>query len=78
MILYMIQAILFSRNDFTLQECHDFMKIHDLHPIKKVHKTQYFRFRLMEPDTSRYSYRFKTISPEPKLIRIIVAFNKKY
>ena len=37
-----LQACLFDINDWSTYEARNFLKIHDIIPIKKVHKTKSF------------------------------------
>ena len=37
-----LQACLFDINDWSTEEVRKFLKIHNITPIKKVHKTKHF------------------------------------
>ena len=77
-MLYMnnIQAICFGINDWSTDEARKFLKIHDITPIKKVHKTKSFlRYRILQPNYNKYIYRIKTIQKKP-LIKFILQYNK--
>ena len=72
-MLYMsLQACLFDINDWSTDEARKFLKIHDITPIKKVHKTKSFlRYRILQPNYNKYVYRIKTIQKKP-LIKFIL------
>lgn len=58
-----IQAILFNRNEWTLEETKNYLKHHNIIPIKKVHKTkQFYRYRLINPDSNKYKYYTKKLN----------------
>ena len=50
-MLYMsLQACLFGINDWSTDEARKSLKIHNITPIKKVHKTKSFlRYRILPP-----------------------------
>ena len=71
-----VQAVLFGINDWTCDEARKWLYIHNYIPIKTVHKTSSFlRYRLIEPNYSKYKYRIKTIQKSP-LIKFILQYNK--
>ena len=71
-----LQACLFDINDWSTDEARKFLKIHDITPIKKVHKTKAFlRYRILQPNYNKYIYRIKTIQKKP-LIKFILQYNK--
>jgi len=71
-----LQACLFDINDWSTDEARKFLKIHDITPIKKVHKTKTFlRYRILQPNYNKYIYRIKTIQKKP-LIKFILQYNK--
>ena len=66
-----IQAILLSKDYFSLREANQWIKAHKKRPIKKAHSTiNSYRYRLKEPN-DKYDYRTKIIS---RGINAIVVF----
>ena len=51
-----LQSLLFARDKYTPKEAIEYLKEHDIEPIKKVHKTEhYLRYRITSPkDYKRY------------------------
>ena len=76
-MLYMsLQTCLFDINEWSRDEARKFLKIHNITPIKKVHKTKTFlRYRILQPNYNKYIYRIKTIQKKP-LIKFILQYNK--
>ena len=76
-MLYMsLQASLFDINDWSTDEARKFLKIHNITPIKKVHKTKTFlRYRILQPNYNKKVYRIETIQKSP-LIKFIFQYNK--
>ena len=71
-----LQASLFDINDWSTDEARKFLKIHNITPIKKEHKTKTFlRYRILQPNYNKYIYRIKTIQKKP-LLKIILQYNK--
>ena len=71
-----LQACLFDINDWSTDEARKFLKIHNITPSKKVHKTKTFlRYRILQPNYNKYIYRIKTIQKKP-LIKFILQYNK--
>jgi hypothetical protein len=49
----MIQAVLFDKHIWPLELTESYLKLHNFHPIKKVHETKkYYRYRLHKPSKS--------------------------
>jgi hypothetical protein len=45
-----IQAVLFDKNEYTSKDALQWLKKHELSPIKRVHVTKnYLRYRINEP-----------------------------
>jgi hypothetical protein len=64
----MIQAVLFSRNNFNTRRARQWLRQHNLVPIKRVHKTPgYLRYRIMEPDSAA-SYSTKKVKEGIKIV----------
>ena len=64
-----IQAIVISKDQYTLRDANAWIKRNNFHPIKKVHETMHtYRYRLRQPDESRYEYRMKAIKPGVKAV----------
>ncbi len=60
-----IQAVIFSKSDWTTKDTIKWLKLHGLKPIKRVHKTKnYLRYRIVEPEqfTSYYMYTLPNIN----------------
>jgi hypothetical protein len=60
-----IQAVIFSKSEWTAKDAMKWLKLHGLDPIKKVHKTKnYLRYRIVEPEqfTSYYMYTLPNIN----------------
>jgi len=55
----MIQAILFSRNKWTLRAVKDYCKTHNIKYISYRITDKYYRMRLVNPDYSKYNYRIE-------------------
>jgi len=67
-----IQAILFDKRYFSKNKAKEWMKKHNIKPIKDVHETKYlWRYRLMEPD-SNYKYITKSIFDDKIKLIIVV------
>jgi len=69
------QAVLFNINDWNTNDCRKWLYKHGYTPLKRVHKTSFFRYRLIQPNYNKYIYRIKTIQKYP-LIKIILQYNK--
>ena len=72
-----VQAVLFSINDWNINDCIKWLNNHGYTSLKRVHKTSFFRYRLIQPKYNKYIYiyRIKTIQKYP-LIKIILQGNK--
>ena len=70
-----VQAVLFGINDWNNNDCRKWLNNHDYIPLKRVHKTTFFRYRIIQPSYNKYVYRIKTIQKCP-LIKIILQYNK--
>ena len=55
----MIQAILFKRNKWNLNEINYFLTIHNIKYLSYRITNTYFRVRLKEPDYNNYIYRIR-------------------
>jgi len=63
------QAVIFNKHMYTTQESRDWLRAHDIRPIKRVHETaNYYRYRLARPKRNGTYY---TIQPRDG-IHIIV------
>lgn len=70
-----IQAILFNKYTYTINEAENFIKKYNLKPIKRVHETKkFYRYRLIKPDGKIYNYRLKKINDD---ISFIFQYKKK-
>ena len=57
------QAIIISKEYYSLKSANEWIKSHNFKPIKKVHTTiNYYRYRLKEPNENLYNYRMKHIT----------------
>jgi hypothetical protein len=67
-----IQAILFSKNDFSRAQAMRWLERHNI-PYLKIHTTaQYHRARIFTPRYGRtYSYRTITLSDQPYIRAVI-------
>ena len=66
-----IQAVLLSKDYFSLREANKWIKEHKYRPIKKVHSTiNFYRYRLKEPN-DKYDYRIKILS---RGIKAVIGF----
>ena len=70
-----VQAVIFGINDWNTNDCRKWLHNHDYTPLKRVHKTSFFRYRILQPNYKKYIYRIKTIQKYP-LIKIILQYNK--
>ena len=58
-----IQAFLFSRDEYTKRDVHNFLRRNNIIPIKPIHTTQkYYRCRMIQPNYKKYQYKFGHIS----------------
>ena len=58
-----VQAIIISKEHYSLKSANNWIKLHNLKPIKKVHTTiNVYRYRLKEPNENLYNYRMKHIT----------------
>ncbi len=56
-----IQAVIFSKSEWTTNNARIWLKSHNIIPIKRVHKTKnYLRYRIVEPDQFK-NYYMKTL-----------------
>ena len=56
-ILYMnVQAVLFGINDWNTIDCRKWLYDHGYIPLKRVHITSFFRYRLIQPNYNKYIY----------------------
>ena len=64
-----IQAILLSKEFYDKNQAEAYIKRHKYKPIKKVRiTTQYYRYRIKEPDYDLYDYRTITLKTGVKAI----------
>jgi len=57
-----VQSYLFSKTYYDINDVNDYIKSHDIHPIKKIHETEnMFRVRVQNPDMFK-AFRTKKIS----------------
>jgi hypothetical protein len=64
----MIHSILFDKNYYTIKQTKDYLRLHDMKPIKKVHiTTNFYRYRLIDPKIFK-SFSTKSISPHIKIV----------
>ena len=58
-----IQAVLFQNSKWTPDLAREWLRTHNLHPIKHVHRTQHFmRYRICQPNVNA-EYMSKKIYP---------------
>ena len=51
-----LRACLFVINDWSTDEARKFLKIHNITPIKILHKTKSFlRYRILQPNYNKYA-----------------------
>lgn len=51
----LIQSVIFDKTKYTTQMARNFLRIHKLKPIKRVHTTQnHYRYRIREPKYKKY------------------------
>jgi hypothetical protein len=64
---------MFKKNDWIKKDTVQFLKHHNIIPIKEVHVTKnYYRYRLVEPDyRDGVKFRIITISPYPEIKAVI-------
>ena len=54
-ILYMnVQAVLFGMNDSNTNDCRKWLNNHGYIPLKRVHNTSFFRYRILQPNYKKY------------------------
>ena len=70
-----VQTVLFGINDWNTNDCRKWLYKHCYAPLKRVHKTSFFRYRILQTNYKKYIYRIKTIQKYP-LIKIILQYNK--
>ena len=69
-----IQALLFSKSYYNKNQVKNYLKMHNIIPIKDIHTTnKYYRCRLIEPNYKKYIYRKGNITTG---IDCIFEFNK--
>ena len=69
------QAVLFGINDWNTSDCRNWLYNHGYIPLKRVHKTSFFRYRILQPNYKKYIYRIKTIQKYPS-IKLYYSINK--
>ena len=60
-----VQAVLFLIDDWNTNECRKWLNNHGYIPLKRVHKTSLFRYRILQPNYKKYIYHIKTIQKYP-------------
>ena len=64
-----IQAIIFSKEFYDTARARRWLGRHHYMPIKKVHETtRYLRYRIKEPDETRYEYKIKPFTEGVKAV----------
>ena len=51
-----VQAVLFGINDWNTNDCRNWLHNHGYTPLKRVHKTSFFRYRILQPNYKIYIY----------------------
>ena len=58
-----LQAIIISKEYYSLKSANDWIKLHNFKPIKKMHETiNYYRFRLKPVNENKFDYRMKHLT----------------
>ena len=67
-----IQSVLFNKDAYKPYEARQWLKRHDLTPIKRLHETEgYYRYRITEPIRNQ-KYRIISLSDNIKAVIKIV------
>lgn len=65
---FLVQSVMFNKKQYDSKKARSWLKKHDYHPIKRVHKTKnYLRYRIREPHDNSI-YRIKKISKNIKFV----------
>ena len=49
-----VQAVLFGINDWNTNDCRNWLNNHGYIPLKRVHKTSIFRYRILQQNYKKY------------------------
>ena len=74
LLIYMtIQAVLFDKNKWTRNQAKEWLKKHNYHSISNRTTQTFYRFRIIEPNYTKYIYR---IQHNPHNISFIMQYKK--